>query len=118
MMEMTMAKQFAQSWEQAWNAHDIDRIMPHYADTIVLVSPIAAKLLGQAEVKGAEAVRRYFIKGLDAYPDLTFKVLEVFTGEQSLVLYYVNQNGTKAGEFMQFDTAGKVEKMLAHYSPS
>ncbi|WP_198246344.1 nuclear transport factor 2 family protein [methane-oxidizing endosymbiont of Gigantopelta aegis] len=88
MMEMTMAKNFSQSWEQAWNAHDIDRIMLHYADDIVLVSPIAAKLLGQAEVMGVKAVRRYFIKGLDAYPDLRFRVLEVFAGEQSLVLYY------------------------------
>jgi len=116
MMEITTAKQFAQSWEQAWNAHDIDRIMPHYADDIVLISPIAAKLLGQAEVKGAKAVRRYFLKGLDAYPDLRFTVLQVFAGEQSLVLYYVNQNGIKAGEFMQFDATGKVEKMVAHYS--
>ncbi len=28
----------------------------------------------------------------------------------------MNQNGMKAGEFMQFDATGKVEKMVAHYS--
>ncbi len=115
-MDKIFAKQFATEWEHAWNSHDIDRIMQHYADDIVLLSPIAAKLLGQAEVEGAKAVRRYFMTGLEAYPDLKFQVLEVLTGEQSLVLYYVNQNSIKAGEFMQLNAAGRVEKMIAHYS--
>ncbi len=115
-MDNLFAQQFAREWEQAWNSHDIDNIMQHYADDIVLVSPIAAKLLGQAEVKGKDAVRRYFIKGLEAYPDLKFQVLEVLTGEQSLVLYYVNQNGIKVAEFMQLNVTGRIKKMIAHYS--
>ena len=115
-MDDLFAQQFATEWEHAWNSHDIDQIMQHYADDIVLVSPIAAKLLSQAEVNGADAVRRYFIKGLEAYPDLKFQILDVLTGEQSLVLYYLNQNGIKAGEFMQINTVGRVEKMIAHYA--
>ncbi|WP_245395054.1 YybH family protein [methane-oxidizing endosymbiont of Gigantopelta aegis] len=62
-MDNLFAQQFARECEHAWNSHDIDNIMQHYADDIVLVSPIAAKLLDQAEVKGKDAVRRYFIKG-------------------------------------------------------
>ncbi len=43
---------------------------------------------------------------VEAYPTLKFQVLEVLTGEHSLVLYYVNQNGIKAAEFMQLNATG------------
>ena len=116
MLTKETAIQFARDWEASWNSHDIDRIMSHYANSIVLVSPIAEKLLGSPEVNGIEAVKSYFIKGLQAYPNLKFEVLDVLYGKDSVVIYYINQNGIKAGEFMQFDREGKVLRMHAHYS--
>ena len=46
--------------------------MSHYAPEVVLTSPTAAKLLGDpsATVVGKEAVRSYFARGLEAYPNL------------------------------------------------
>ena len=32
------ARKFASEWEEAWNSHDIDRIMGHYRDDIVFRS--------------------------------------------------------------------------------
>ncbi|RMH50057.1 MAG: nuclear transport factor 2 family protein [Zetaproteobacteria bacterium] len=74
------AMHFATEWEAAWNSHDIDQIIRHYADDIVLVSPIADKLLGTPEVAGVQSVRAYFMKGLEAYPNLEFKVIDVLHG--------------------------------------
>ena len=37
------ARSFAADWIEAWNSHDLDRIMTHYAEDLVLVSPIAAQ---------------------------------------------------------------------------
>lgn len=68
MLTKETATQFAREWEASWNAHDIDRIISHYTDDIVLVSPIASKLLGAPEVRGFEAVRSYFMTGLAAIP--------------------------------------------------
>ncbi len=116
MITKEIARQFSDEWEKSWNSHDIKRIISHYATNIVLVSPIAGKLLGSPEVKGVESVKSYFLKGLQAYPNLKFRVLDVLHGEESIVLYYVNQNGVKAGEFMQLDSDGKISKMYAHYS--
>ena len=73
-------------------------------------------MLGQSEVRGIDAVRRYFTKGLETYPDLKFDLQYVLAGDESLVLVYSNQNGAMAGEFMQLNEELKVEKMLAHYS--
>jgi len=108
--------QFADEWVESWNSHDIDSIMRHYADDVILVSPIAGKLIGTPEVKGKNAVKDYFLKGLQAYPDLKFTVLDVLHGERSMVIFYLNQNGIKAGEFMELDSNGKVSRMYAHYS--
>ena len=109
------ATQFAQEWEASWNSHDIGRIISHYAEDIVLISPIAYALLGEAEVHGIESVKRYFLRGLQAYPNLKFEILDVLFGVGSVVLYYNNQNGIKAGEFMQLNREGKVFRMYAHY---
>jgi|SRR5579864_3716055 len=118
MLSETDARQFARSWVQAWNSHDLDAVMSHYAAEVVLISPTAAKLLGDPSgaVTGKEALRRYFARGLEAFPNLTFELLDVMWGISSVVLYYVNQKGTKTGEFMEFDANQKVVRVVANYN--
>ena len=65
---------------------------------------------------GKDALQTYFNKGLETYPNLKFDLIDVMWGLSSLVLYYVNQNGTKAGEFMEIDSTGRVTKVIAHYN--
>ena len=85
---------------------------------VVLTSPTAAKLLNDPSgtVTGKEAVRSYFERGLEAYPNLTFELLDVMWGISSVILYYRNQKGTKTGEFMEFDANRKVVRVIANYS--
>ena len=99
-------------------AHDLDAIMSHYAEDVVLVSPVAARILNDPSgaVKGKEAVRAYFKKGLDAYPNLKFELIDVLWGLSSVILYYKNQKGGKTGEFMEIDSQGKVVRVVANYN--
>ena len=69
-------------------------------------------------VEGKDALRSYFKRGLEAYPGLAFELLDVMWGISTVVLYYVNQNGTKSAEFMEFDTNGKVIRVIANYDRS
>jgi ketosteroid isomerase-like protein len=112
------ARKFAPGWAEAWNSHDLDAIMSHYAEGVVLTSPTAAKLLGEPSgtVAGKAAVRSYFARGLEAFPQLSFELLDVMWGISSVVLYYRNQKGTKTAEFMEFDTAQKVIRVVANYN--
>ena len=112
------ADEFANHWVKAWNSHDLDEIMLHYSADIVLVSPVAAKILNDPSgvVKGKEALRAYFRRGLEAYPNLKFEVVDVLRGISSIVLYYVNQKGTKTGEFMEVDADAKVTRVVANYN--
>ena len=112
------ARKLAGHWIQAWNSHDLDAIMSHYADAVALTSPVAARILNDPSgtVKGIDALRNYFGRGLEVYPDLKFELLDLMWGLSSVVLYYVNQNGTKTGEFMEVNTDGKVIRVVANYS--
>jgi hypothetical protein len=117
-MTETQAHTFAEEWVAAWNSHDLDAIMSHYDPEVVLISPIAARLLEDASgtVIGKEALLSYFSRGLQAYPNLTFRLLEVMRGVSSVVLHYVNQNNVKCGEFMEVTPDGKVIRVVAHYA--
>jgi predicted ester cyclase len=92
--------------------------MSHYAEDVVLVSPVVARILCDplGTVKGKDALRAYFKKGLEAYPNLKFDLLDMMWGLSSVVLYYVNQKGTKTGEFMEIDSNGKVVRVVANYN--
>jgi predicted ester cyclase len=111
------ALNLANHWVAAWNAHDLDLILTHYDDEVELTSPVAAQLLGapDGKVVGKANLGAYFQRGLEAYPDLNFRLQDVLWGLNSVVLYYLNQKGTPCGEFMQLSAAGKVLRVIAHY---
>ena len=112
------AWKLANHWIAAWNAHDLDLIMMHYEDAIELTSPVAAQLLGMSDGKvGSKAnLRAYFQRGLEAYPELHFRLEDVLWGVNSVLLYYTNQKGTRTGEFMELSESGKVVRVVANYS--
>jgi len=118
MLSESEAREFAAHWVSAWNSHDLDAVMSHYASEVVLTSPAAAQLLGDPSgtVTGKEALRKYFERGLEAYPNLTFQLLHVMRGVSSVILCYVNQKGTNTGEFMEFDASQKVVRVVANYT--
>lgn len=112
------ARRFADEWLQAWNSHDLDAIMSHYAPDVVLTSPAAAKLLNVATgtIHGREALRGYFKQGLEIFPNLKFEVLDIMWGISSIILYYTNQKSTRTGEFMELDARQKIVRVVANYS--
>jgi len=112
------ARNLANHWVAAWNAHDLNSIMAHYDDTIELTSPVAAQLLGTpyGKVMGKQNLRAYFQRGLEAYPELHFHLEDVLWGVSSVVLYYINHRGTHAAEFMELSATGKVTRVVANYS--
>ena len=114
----SQATQFARQWVAAWNSHDLDAIMSHYDADVVLTSPAAAKILEDPSgtVEGNAALRNYFRRGLEVYPNLHFELLDVMSGLSSVVVCHKNQKGTKTAEFMEFGKNGKIMRVVAHYS--
>ncbi len=117
-LQASVAREFAQEWVNAWNSHDLEKILDHYDDDVTLISPVALKLLnnGDGVVGGKAALRDYFRRGLEAYPELRFELLDVLWGLETIVLYYANKvRGSKTAEVMQMTPSGKVQRVWANY---
>ena len=117
-IQASFACQFAQEWVEAWNSHDLERILSHYDDEVRLVSPVALKLLknGDGVVQGKAALREYFRRGLEAFPNLHFDLIDVLWGVETVVIYYGNKvRGNKTAEVMQLTAEGKVRCVWANY---
>ncbi len=110
------ARAFACEWIAAWNAHDLERILSHYATGVVFLSPVAQKRVGNGRVMGIAALRAYWGAGLAAQPDLRFELLDVFAGHDCLTLRYRNHRGQTAAETCEFGADGKVVRSFACYS--
>ena len=118
MLSEQQARDLADHWINAWNAHNLEEIMTHYAEDVVLKSPVAARILGDpaGTVSGKSALRAYFKRGLEAFPELRFELADLLWGLSSVVLYYSNQNGSKTAEYMELGSDGKVTRVVANYS--
>jgi ketosteroid isomerase-like protein len=109
-------KAFAEAWVAAWNSHDLDRILAHYAPGIVFLSPIALQTVGDGRVVGIAALRAYWSARLAARPDLKFDLLEVLAGHQCLTIRYRNHRGQSAAKTFEFGADGKVVRSFACYA--
>jgi len=110
----------AADWYEAWNAHDLDRILSHYNEEVVFISPLIADIAGEGSgrLQGKAALRDYFAKALERFPDLRFEPLLLTTGVDSLVLTYVSVNGRRSCEAMVLGPDGLVREVRAHYEPA
>ncbi len=111
-------KTFAAEWIASWNAHDLERILSHYADDVEVATPMIKAALGidTGTLEGKVAVRGYWRAALDKIPDLHFELVECTQGVDSIALYYKSVMGKMAIELMFFDAEGKVSKVFAHYN--
>lgn len=102
---VTDPSSFAEEWCDAWNAHDLDRVLSHFHDDVVFTSPVAAAILPETrgQVRGKEALRAYWSEGLRRIPDLHFTVERVFAGVGMIVIQYRNQRGVSVSEVLIFD---------------
>lgn len=109
---------FADGWIQAWNTRDLGRIIGHYADDIVFMSPFVGRLMDGVsdKVRGLEALRIYFVMALNAYPDLRFVLQRTYCGGQSVVLEYQSVSNLLAAEVMEFNDLGLVCRARVHYA--
>ena len=102
------ARAYALDWLAAWNSHDLDRILEHYAEDVVFRSDKATAINGQPVVHGKADLRAYWGKGLALQPDLKFELLGVYSGPDTLTLRYRNQAGREVCEVLMFDEARQV----------
>ncbi|MBK7952010.1 MAG: nuclear transport factor 2 family protein [Deltaproteobacteria bacterium] len=117
MIDRDFAMHFAQEWIEAWNSHDLDRILAHYRDDFVMSSPRIAVVASEPSgvLAGKDAIRTYWAKALAAAPDLHFELVETFVGADCIVLRYRGVRGPAAETFF-FDEQRRVVRAAASYA--
>ena len=118
MISIKQAQQFAQEWVNAWNSHDLDRILSHYAEDFQMTSPFIVTMMNEptGTIIGKENVRAYWANALERLPDLHFDLIEVLASVNSLTIYYHAVLGKRAAEVFFLDGKGKVTRAFAHYN--
>ncbi|VAW58810.1 hypothetical protein MNBD_GAMMA08-1262, partial [hydrothermal vent metagenome] len=65
-MEKAFSEQFSIGWVEAWNSHDINKIMSHYTDDFIMHSPVIQELLNEpsGKLNGKSEIKKYWLKAL------------------------------------------------------
>lgn len=117
MIDKSFAEHFARDWIDAWNRHDLERILSNYAESFEMSSPVISEIAGEPSgtLKGKAVVRAYWAKALTLIPDLRFELITTLIGVNSITLYYRSVRGLVA-EVFHFGPDGKVISAYAHYA--
>jgi hypothetical protein len=104
-------------WYEAWNAHDLERILAHYADDVEFSSPfIAVHGISQSgRISGKPGLRAYWSRAFEAYPDLHFDPIAELYGVESVTLHYRGVGGILAAEVHELGSDGRIVRACAHY---
>lgn len=115
MLSHEFAEHFAREWVEAWNAHDLERILSHYREDFRMASPRIAVVAGEPSgvLHGKAAIRAYWARALALQPQLRFELLHTLVGADSLVLVYRGPRGLTAEHF-EFDERQQVIRASAH----
>jgi hypothetical protein len=116
MRDSEFYEEFSAEWIEAWNSHDIKRILSLYAEDLKFTSPFLAKFMPETggSLQGRDAVGAYWSKALAARPDLKFERVAVLKGLDSVVIHYKGLGGGLRAEFFVFGGNGKVVESHAH----
>jgi len=116
MITPEFAKEFAAEWVEAWNAHDLPRILSHYRDDFEMSSPLIRSLMNEPSgtLQGKVAIAAYWSLALARQPQLHFTLENILVGANSITLSYQGSRGLSAEMFL-LDEHGKVARSFAHY---
>ena len=118
MIDTDWASAFARDWIEAWNSHDMERILSHYADDFQMSSPLVVERTKRSDgvLQGKECIRAYWEPSLAADPPLEFELIDLLVGIDSITLYYRNVGKRVVAETLIFDRGGLVTRGMSQWA--
>ena len=104
-------------WIEAWNSHDLERVLALYADDSEMVSD-KIQVLGfdaSGTVRGKTRLRAYWGTALARLPSLHFELIDIFVSPDSIVVFYQNDRAAKICEYLRLDDEGKIRQGSANH---
>lgn len=118
MINKEIAANFVREWIDAFNSHNLELILEHYADDIEFYSPFIVQLTFNDEgvIRSKSDLKKYFEQALIVYPDLHFELHGYFTGINIIVIHYLSVNGRMAAEVFQLNDEAKAVNVFCNYA--
>jgi len=110
LIERTWANEFAKEWIDAWNSHDLNRILSHYVDDFEMSSPLIIELAKNPSgvLRRKAAIREYWAIGLAAIPPLKFELIDVHVGINTIGILYRSIGRRRVIEMLTFNEDKEV----------
>lgn len=104
-------------WIDAWNQHDLERIMHHYSEDIQFTAQTVVTRWAKADGKliGKEELRKHFEKGLSLAPQIHFTLEEILFAPNGYAVLYHRENGNRVLDAVELNEAGLAVKVTAYY---
>ena len=118
---MQLSKQLALQWFNAFNEHDIEKLLvlydenaEHYSPKLKIHQPKTNGL-----IKGKPALRKWWTDAFDRLPDLHYEVIQLTAEDESVFMEYIRQTPGEAdlrvGEILTIK-AGKIISSRVYHS--
>jgi hypothetical protein len=107
----------AEHWIEAWNAHDLDRIIDHYAADVEFEADTVVRRWQKPDglLRGIAELRAHFRLGLELAPALHFELEEVFSAPSGYAVLYRRENANRVLDVVELNPEGKAQRVKAFY---
>lgn len=103
-------KAFVHDWQQAWNEHNLEKILSFYEDGFAMTSPVVQEVLGATGLIcfGEQDLKRFCETVFSKVPKYSIKVMAVAVGIGSVTVHYLDSSSRYVAETMQFSVRRKI----------
>jgi hypothetical protein len=110
-------RRHADSWLDAWNAHDLDAIMSCYSEDVDFVASTVIQRWGRDDgrLQGRTELRRHFELGLELAPRLTFTEEAFLSSPVGYALLYLRENNNRVLDVVELNANGQAARVRAFY---
>jgi ketosteroid isomerase-like protein len=113
-------KQIATKWFEAFNAHDLEKLLSLYNDNAQHYSPKLKIRMPETQglIKGKQALREWWKDAFDRLPTLQYEVVKLTADEDQVFMEYIRrvdgEDDLSVGEVLQIDNGLIVFSRVYH----
>ena len=113
-------KQIALKWFEAFNEHDLEKLLSLYNDNAQHYSPKLKIRMPETQglIKGKQALREWWKDAFDRLPSLQYEVIKLTADDEQVFMEYtrhvVGEEDLSVGEVLQIENAAIVFSRVYH----
>lgn len=119
-MSAAQNKQIANKWFEAFNEHDLEKLLSLYNDEAQHFSPKLKIRMPETQglIKGKQALRDWWQDAFDRLPSLQYEVVKLTADEEQVFMEYIRhvtgEEDLRVGEVLQIQNGQIIFSRVYH----